>query len=453
MSTRVYKPELLPYTKTVNGAILFAQLEHWFAKKKNKPFYKFQTPAPEHPFYKPGTSLLEELGLSKYQLRTAFSHIGVAYKSKADFEAAVEAGITFWHPELDRQMFYASYLDRGAMVTFYVRNHQLIESIGKTQEAPTESDNTPNPVQDNVQDGLTEVDKDIVIVDNDNFFVDALNARGEETEPLELRNCTSEVEKLNPRSGKTAPPYIHENNMIPNMRYNMRKTNNTIAAPPDGGSGSTTKVNKQATAKKQELPDLAPIKGQVEKVLAENVFLGSYASVWSTLRGSIATSLASRVRDGSFSLDGVSEVLGTTSNLSPAQIFGTLAAKSSKYDEKKLMRDLVYIYSDGLVSSWSEEAKGVKLLAEKIAEGVTTVEEIEDCLIWMKNYTGYKISLSRVLNAMQYFRKYGALDKDTGRRVCSYRFTVTSNAGTQDAKTPSTIPDVSGFFKTQRKPR
>ena len=69
-----YCPELNTITGSVTASLLMCQLEYWFNKKGNKPFYKFLGPC-EDEHYHTGDSWTEELGFTKAEFRTAFSKI------------------------------------------------------------------------------------------------------------------------------------------------------------------------------------------------------------------------------------------------------------------------------------------------------------------------------------------------------------------------------------------
>ena len=116
------------------------QLDYWF---ENHPegFYKFLLPS-EHPAYKAGDSWTEELGMSVDEFRTAFDKIGHRYKSKSEFDKAEDKF---------QGKFYCSYVDRRSNLTYYFRNHDLVDaaldellsrtntSRSKTGKSPAES--------------------------------------------------------------------------------------------------------------------------------------------------------------------------------------------------------------------------------------------------------------------------------------------------------------------------
>lgn len=105
---------------TMGGAIVFQQLEYWSAKKP-KGFYKFLAkPANSHPKYNDGDSWVEELGCSEKEFRTCFEQVGASYKSKKEFME---------QPDPFQGKFYCSYVDRINHLTWYFRNHQIVDSF------------------------------------------------------------------------------------------------------------------------------------------------------------------------------------------------------------------------------------------------------------------------------------------------------------------------------------
>lgn len=111
--------DLMPLAHTVAGCILMQQLDYWFQKKPNG-YYKFlEPPQQAHNSYRMGDSWSEELGLSGSEFRTAFDRIGIRYKSKGQFNSAENKF---------QGKFYCSYLDRRDNLTFYFRNHELLDT-------------------------------------------------------------------------------------------------------------------------------------------------------------------------------------------------------------------------------------------------------------------------------------------------------------------------------------
>ena len=115
-NTVPYVKELQPLAYSVAGCILMQQLDYWF-ERHTDGFYKFMEPS-EHPRYRPGESWCEELGMSADEFRTAFDKIGIRYRSKSQFEQATDKF---------QGKFYCSYLDRRTNLTYYFRNHPLLD--------------------------------------------------------------------------------------------------------------------------------------------------------------------------------------------------------------------------------------------------------------------------------------------------------------------------------------
>ena len=112
-----YVKELMPLAHSVTGCLLMQQLDYWFERQPDG-FFKFLEPADEHSAYRPGDSWCEELGISRAQFRTAFEAIGTIYKSKSEFDKA---------DDKFQGRFYCSFYDRRRQLTFYYRNHELVD--------------------------------------------------------------------------------------------------------------------------------------------------------------------------------------------------------------------------------------------------------------------------------------------------------------------------------------
>jgi len=116
-----YIKELRNIAGSVTASILMQQLDYWFSKQGGEPFYKFKAPC-EHSMYKKGDSFIEELGFSVEEFTNAFLKVGTVYKSKTEFEASQDkfAG-----------KYYCCYFDRKESLTFYFRNHNLLDVVLK----------------------------------------------------------------------------------------------------------------------------------------------------------------------------------------------------------------------------------------------------------------------------------------------------------------------------------
>lgn len=119
-NTIPYVKELHSIAGGVLGCLVMQQLDYWF-ESHPQGFYKFLEPS-DHPAYKDGDSWTEELGMSRHEFRTAFDKIGIRYKSKSDFDKAVDKF---------QGLFYCSYVDRRSNLTYYFRNHDLLDAALK----------------------------------------------------------------------------------------------------------------------------------------------------------------------------------------------------------------------------------------------------------------------------------------------------------------------------------
>jgi len=121
-----YLPDLRPITGSVTATILMQQLDYWFSQKP-EGFYKFLSPC-NHEQYKQGDSWEEEIGFSTDEFRTAFDRIGVRHTSKTSYKIAAESGKEFISGDKTQtEKFYASYHDRTKGLTYYFRNHHLVD--------------------------------------------------------------------------------------------------------------------------------------------------------------------------------------------------------------------------------------------------------------------------------------------------------------------------------------
>ncbi|MEM8519008.1 hypothetical protein [Janthinobacterium sp. CAN_S7] len=111
-----YMPELNPISGGILPSILMQQLDYWFHRYPDG-FWKFLEPC-ANPMYKEGDSWTEEIGMSQYEFRTAFDSIGYRHSSKSAFLAA---------PDKFLGRMYASYVDKRANLTYYIRNHALVD--------------------------------------------------------------------------------------------------------------------------------------------------------------------------------------------------------------------------------------------------------------------------------------------------------------------------------------
>ena len=116
-NTIPYVKELHSIAGGVLGCLMMQQLDYWF-EGHPEGFYKFLLPS-DHPAYKDGDSWTEELGMSVDEFRTAFDKIGIRYKSKSEFDKA---------DDKFQGKFYCSYVDRRSNLTYYFRNHDLVDA-------------------------------------------------------------------------------------------------------------------------------------------------------------------------------------------------------------------------------------------------------------------------------------------------------------------------------------
>lgn len=134
-NTIPYVKELHPIAGGVLSCLVMQQLDYWF-EGHPEGFYKFLMPS-DHPAYKIGDSWTEELGMSKDEFRTAFDKIGIRYKSKSEFDQAIDKF---------QGRFYCSYVDRRSNLTYYFRNHDLVDAaLDELLSMPAQKQAKQNP--------------------------------------------------------------------------------------------------------------------------------------------------------------------------------------------------------------------------------------------------------------------------------------------------------------------
>ena len=204
------------------------------------------------------------------------------------------------------------------------------------------------------------------------------------------------------------------------------------------GGNSTETLSTGSSMKKsnQEKTDL--INFYDTKLSSTNLmdkFRGNhdwFQSVIAPAKKHLAKTLSVRLGQGKILFDQLEQKIpnnGTISGL-------LLDLCSEKYTQADILKDLIYIYSDGIVSSWARESKAIKTLLSTINDGNLTFEEVDDCLIWIKNTLNYSLSLSSVIPSLQYFRKYRSpIPSWPGRNQCMYSFSKKTSANSSASPT------------------
>lgn len=128
-----YVRDLNVFTGSVHGSLIMQQLDYYFEQYPSG-FYKFLKPC-AHKDYKTGDSWTEELGMTEDEFITAFKRIGVRHKSKSLWASAEnkfvnsDAEKNNLKPEGSEVKLYASYSDRQLGLTYYFRNHALVDRL------------------------------------------------------------------------------------------------------------------------------------------------------------------------------------------------------------------------------------------------------------------------------------------------------------------------------------
>lgn len=116
-----YIKELRSIAGSIAACIVMQQLDFWFARHAGG-FYKFLEAAENHEAYRVGDSWCEELGVTADEFRTAFDKLAVRYTSRTAFEAARDAGDVF------AGRYYCSFFDKRRGLTYYLRNHEVVDA-------------------------------------------------------------------------------------------------------------------------------------------------------------------------------------------------------------------------------------------------------------------------------------------------------------------------------------
>jgi hypothetical protein len=115
-NTIPYIRELQPLAHSVDGCLLMQQLDHSFDRYPDG-FCKFLEPS-KHPLHQSIGNWCRDLAISAEEFCTAFDKIGVRYKSKSQFDQAEDKF---------QGKYYCSYYDRKTHLTYYLRNHPLLD--------------------------------------------------------------------------------------------------------------------------------------------------------------------------------------------------------------------------------------------------------------------------------------------------------------------------------------
>lgn len=449
----------------VVAKLMFEQLEYWFSKNKSAgTFYKFTSPC-SHVLYRTGDSWEEELGASKYRVASGFAKIGIKYKSSVAYDLAERKGSVFTDPKTKKELYFCAIYDRSTGLTFYKRNGSLIEKLyqnytvkeklpvvskqKKKEIVKTPSENQPAPSEKNLPTKLKnftwQVKKFNLPSEKISLHVyqrlhrDYTEKRNTwKTGSAKRGTAIIEVRKL----GKKSRPEIicghsptGQDTFVSHVTPSLPEPAPTISGTPETNCGDAVNFtvdfpNNRAyndhTMKKQSAKDKEQVANEIQAT--KNRVLGVLGSAPNNryfsgesgekIRNLIAYCLACRIVKEIISESSVVP-LDDLAGCSPMTYLKRLV--SDDYSDVLLYRDIIYIYADGIVTSWPEEAKGYKSLLQILSTQATTDLEVEDCLIWMKKYTGYKVSLSRVAPALQYFRKYCVTASD-GRASCDKLF-------------------------------
>lgn len=194
-----YYPRLNEVTGDVLASLLMTQLEYWFSKKPKK-FFKFAAPC-EHRLYHEGDSWEEELGFSRGIFRTAFSRIGVTYKSR---KAYLQSKDKF------QGKFYLSYYDRMSRLTYYKRNDELIERRMKENNIEWEHISIDEHIICGLNDGI-DMSNELPFMTEEFDVKDKVNGESSNRDFIEVQ--IGNEGNLNSRNQESLNGYTGEDNI------------------------------------------------------------------------------------------------------------------------------------------------------------------------------------------------------------------------------------------------
>ena len=409
-----YIKELRPFAKSVLSTILMRQLDYWFDIYNGETFYKFTEPVEEkneiapskkESKYKKGDSWTEELSISYEEFVTAFDNIGVRYKSKTQYLKALENDELFIDEE-GNEKYYCSYHDKLDKVTYYIRNHTLVDDLladissGVEMRKPksTSSRNRKVRIPQSAKAGVdihettTETTTETTNYKNMSAFADA-TAETVETFVTDIvqDNNTDHISILEKENGSLA----------------LVKTPSPVPLPPSP-SNSIQKLENVTIEQTEQIRAIMKSVPQQGK--------NPYFNEWKLNAKRFTLVLAYRLEKGHITIDKIVNcvrVWETMESFSIGNFLHNLIGE--KYSINEVFKDLITILTDNKVVSWSRENKGIKLLKSWIEDTATTLEEIEDCLLWMmdtKNKMDFSLSLDSVPKALTHFQKVKVLRPD-----------------------------------------
>jgi len=121
-----YSKRLRHFTGSVAATILMQRLEYHFRKYPDG-FHKFLTKSSKTTLHRATYSWEEELGFGKEEFVRTFSYIGVKHTTKDQYQKAMQP---FFNSR-NEEKYYCSYSDRNTGMTWYYRNHFLVDALGE----------------------------------------------------------------------------------------------------------------------------------------------------------------------------------------------------------------------------------------------------------------------------------------------------------------------------------
>lgn len=409
-----YKPIYAAITGSVEAALLLSQAEYMSTRSQGKPFSKTSQ------------EWERETGLTYWKQQTARKILS-QFSFWTEYLAGNPAKLYFRVDVAELHNYVDEYIYN------YENNHQECEAVLDIDDSY--EDSKCEEVSETVLDTTCEPSDIKVTSIKENLELDRGNPKIlVEEKPLTIIGSVLEINKKN------------NNNIITEIKN-------------FGGSGKKSS-HKQFTgdrmAGKTQNEAIEFFKTKIESSGLMETF-GSNSSwfreEFENRKKFLFTSLAVRLGQGKVDFESLEIQIRNASSI------GDLLQKltNPKYSVSDALRDLIFVYSDGLVSSWSRESKAIKTLVEAFGNDLMAFDEVEDILIWIKKTMNFSLSLSSIIPAKDWFRRYRRHLFDN-RYSCDFVFrklntgTLKSDDTNSDSGTLAE-EDISNFFSSQRRKR
>lgn len=402
------------------------------------------------PIYAKITGSIEAaLMLSQAEFCTTRKSNGRSF-SKTREEWEQETGITYWKQKSARKIlrsfpFWKEYEAGIPSRLYYKVDVEMLSKYVKSFEQKLE-----NEYQEASVSKCDSYD--------DNYYQQECENLDNKIEEYQLTSTSENIQPvgvINSNKKEKSSPTI-----IGSIIENIVRDNNTITETECfGESGKNLKPNfkqRSENTMRKSNPEKDKLITEYEQKLSSYELMVSfngshewYSDIIKSQKRFLIKSLASRLAQGKINLENLEKALNKSKTISDL----LSGLESALYTKSEILKDMIFLYSDGLVSSWSRETKAIKSLISSIEDGIITLSEIDDCLIWIKNTMNYTMSLSSVIPSIQYFRKHRVpILGIFGRHMCTYSFNrrTVNTTSSPSANAVADSDALDGFFSGQR---